>query len=172
MSSGQRISGRNFDVALGDLTLTVDKTTLSISDSLEVAKNNGIPNGWVSGEVGAEGELELDALGLAILSEAARAAGSWQELPEFDQLFYAKSGSGEELKVEAFGCKFKIESLLEIDKNKGGEKHMTKLKYLVTSPDFVHINGVPYLPPADSAAVIRPGTGTNTGSFNANALRA
>lgn len=154
---GQRIAGINFDISVGDLALTVSKSTLNIEDTIEVARDNGTPNGWVSGEVGGEGEMELDAAGVAILSEAAKNAGSWRELPEFDQLFYAKAGSGEEMKVEAFGCKFKVESILDIDKNKGGEKHITKLKYLVTSPDFVHINGVPYLSKAETEKIVRPG---------------
>ena len=151
----ERIGGKSFDITVGDLTITVSKATLGIEDNIEVAKDNGVPNGWVAGDVGSDGELELDALALSILSESASAAGSWRELPLFDMLFYAKSCTGEEMKVEAFGCKLKMESLLDIDKNKGGEKHLTKFKFMVTSPDFVHINGVPYLGKAETEGIVR-----------------
>lgn len=149
----QRISGKNFDISIGDLSIHVEKGTLSIEDNTEVAQDNGVPNGWVSGDVKGEGDLELDALAISLLSQAAKNAGSFRELPEFDILFYAKVGSGEEMKVEAFGCKFKLESLLDIDR-KGGEKHVSKLKFMVTSPDFVRINGVPYLSTSDTDGLV------------------
>lgn len=140
----QRISGKNFDVSVGDLTFTVNKTTLTIEDKTDVAKDSGVPNGWVDGEVGASGDMELDALAMGILGEAAKSAGSWRALDPLDIVFYAKTGQKEEMKVEAFGCKLIIDSLLDVDKA-GGQKHITKLKYVVTSPDFVRINGTPYL---------------------------
>ena len=58
----QRISGKNFDISIGDLAICVSKTTLTIEDKTEVAKDGGVPNGWVDGEVAASGDLELDAL--------------------------------------------------------------------------------------------------------------
>ena len=149
----QRISGKNFDISIGDLTVTVSKTTLTIEDKTEVAKDGGVPNGWVDGEAGASGDMELDAQGISILGEAARSAGSWRGLDTFDLLFYAKTGQNEEMKVEAFGCKFLIDSLLDVDKA-GGQKHITKLKYIVTSPDFVRINGVPYLRPEETEGLV------------------
>lgn len=151
--SGQRISGKNFDVRIGTLAVTVSKCTLSLEDNTEVAKDNGVPNGWVDGDVQADGDLELDALAMSLLAEAAKSAGSFRDLPAFDILFYAKTGSGEEMKVEAFGCKLKVESLLDVDR-KGGEKHISKVKFMVTSPDFVRINGVPYLSRADTEGVV------------------
>jgi len=149
----QRISGKNFDVVIGYLPVHVHKGTLSIEDNSEVAQDSGIPNGWVDGDVKAEGELELDSLAISALSLAAKAAGSFRDLPEFDILFFAKTGDGEVLKVEAFGCKLKVESLLDIDK-KGGDKHYSKVKFMVTSPDFVRINGVPYLSKLDTLGII------------------
>jgi hypothetical protein len=154
--SGQRIGAKDFDIAVGDFALPVSQCTLGIEDNIEVAKDNGIPNGWVAGDVGAEGDIDLDAQGVSILTEAAAAAGSWRELPAFDILFYAKVSSGEEMKVEAFGCKFKMESLLTLNKNEGASKHVSKLKFLVTSPDFVHINGVPYLGKSEIEGIVRP----------------
>lgn len=148
-----RIGGKDINFSLGDLFLNADKVSLTIEDASEVAKNRGIPNGLVRGEVGASGDIELDAQNLAILSESARAAGSFRQLPAFDLLFYGKTSSGEELKVEAFGCCLKIDSLMDVDP-KGGEKHLTKLSYVVTSPDFVHINGVPYLAAEETEGLI------------------
>lgn len=149
----QRISGKNFDISIGDLTITVSKTTLTIEDKSEVAKDGGVPNGFVDGEVSASGDMELDAQGMQILTESAKAAGSWRGLGTFDMLFYAKTGQSEEMKVEAFGCKFTIDSLLDVDKA-GGQKHISKLKFLVTSPDFIRINGVPYLRPEETEGLV------------------
>ena len=140
----QRISGKNFDISIGDLAICVSKTTLTIEDKTEVAKDGGVPNGWVDGEGAASGDLELDALAMSLLGEAAKAVGSWRALDTFDMLFYAKTAQHEEMKVEAFGCKLVLDSLLDVDKA-GGQKHISKVKYLVTSPDFIRINGVPYL---------------------------
>ena len=149
----QRISGKNFDVSIGDLTMNVGKATLTIEDKTDVAKDGGVPNGWVDGEAGASGDMELDAQAIGILGEAAKAAGSWRGLPSFDILFYAKTGQDEEMKVEAFGCKFVLDSLLDLDKA-GGQKHISKVKYFVTSPDFIRINGVPYLRPEETEGLI------------------
>lgn len=153
----QRISGYSFNVSLDGLTLTISKATLTIEDSTEVAKDGGIPNGHVFGEVGASGEVEIDAQGLSVLTEVAGSNGSWRAIPPFDALFYAKTGSGEEQKVEAFGCKFTIESLLDIDKNSSASKHVTKLKYIVTSPDFVRINDIPYLSQEETEGIVKIG---------------
>ena len=149
----QRISGKNFDISIGDLAITVNKTTLTIEDKTEVAKDGGVPNGFVDGEVSASGDLELDALAMSILGEAAKSAGSWCALEPFDMLFYAKTGQNEEMKVEAFGCKLLLDSLLDVDKA-GGQKHISKVKYLVTSPDFIRINGVPYLRPEETEGLV------------------
>ena len=152
----QRIGAKDFSINVGDLALNVSQCTLGITDNVEVAKDNGIPNGWVAGDVSAEGDMDLDAQAVSILGEVAASAGSWREVPEFDILFYAKTADGEEMKVEAFGCKFKLESLLSVNQNEGASKHVSKIKFLVTSPDFVHINGVPYLGQAETQNLISP----------------
>lgn len=64
--------------------------------------------------------MELDTTNFNLLIDAARSAGSFRELAPFDQVFFAKAGD-EELRVEAFGCRLKISSLLNIDP-KGGRK--------------------------------------------------
>ena len=138
-----RISGKSFDTTIGDLLVHVEKISLEITDNSGVAKTKGIPDGYVLGDVEASGEIELDITNFNLLSEQASAAGSWRALDAFDVHTYAKTDK-EEFKVEAFGCKLKLSSLLDED-SKGGEKSVKKVTFDVTSPDFVHINGVPYL---------------------------
>lgn len=138
-----KIGGKNFDVSLGDLSLHVESCTLDITDNSAVALTRGVPDGYVEGDVAAAGEFELDFSNFKLLIEAARSSGSFRELKPFDVVFFAKAGD-DELRVEAFGCKVKVSSLLGIDP-KGGEKTKHKVPYEVTSPDFVRINGVPYL---------------------------
>ena len=48
--------------------------------------------------------------------------------------------------MEAFGCRLKLSDLLDIDK-KGGQASTFKVPFDVTDPDFVRIDGVPYLRP-------------------------
>lgn len=69
-----------------------------------------------------------------------------------DFLWYAKAGN-EEMKVEAFGCKLIVSDILDIDP-KGGTVTTHKIKFLVTSPDFVRINGIPYLESALTKTLI------------------
>lgn len=138
-----RISGKNFDVNLGDLLVHVESCTLDITDNSAVAQTRGVPDGYVVGDVSASGELELDSYNFGLLVDAARTAGSFRELKPFDNVFFANSGD-EEMRIEAFGCKLKVSSLLSIDP-KGGEKSKHKVPFDVTSRDFIRMNGVPYL---------------------------
>ena len=138
-----RIGGKNFDVNLGDLLVHVESCTLDITDNTAVAQTRGVPNGYVDGDVSASGEMEFDTTNFNLLIDAARSAGSFRQLEPFDAVFYAKAGE-EELKIEAFACKLKVSSLLNIDP-KGGEKTKHKVPFDVTSPDFICVNGVPYL---------------------------
>lgn len=138
-----RIGGMNFDVNMGDLLVHVENATLDITDNSAVSQTKGVPDGYVDGDVAASGELELDSQNFNLVVEAARQAGSFRKLETFDLVFFAKTPD-EEMRVEAFACRFKISSLLSIDP-KGGEKSKHKLPFDVTSPDFIRINGVPYL---------------------------
>ena len=142
-----RIGGKNFDINLGDLQIHVESCTLDITDNTAVAQSRGVPNGHVDGDVSCSGEFEFDTSNFNLLIEAARTAGSFRQLEPFDSVFFAKAGD-EELRIEAFGCKLKVSSLLSIDP-KGGEKSKHKVPFDVTSPDFIRINGVPYLAAAE-----------------------
>lgn len=142
-----RIGGKNFDVNLGDLLIHVENCTLDITDNTAVAQSKGVPDGHVDGDVSASGEMEFDTSNFNLLIEAARSAGSFRALEPFDIVFFASTPS-EELRVEAFGCKLRVSSLLGITQ-KGGETSKHKVPYDVTSPDFIRINGVPYLAAAE-----------------------
>ncbi|WP_174815129.1 DUF2597 family protein [Proteus terrae] len=141
--SGKRISGQSIDFNIDGDLVHVEKVSLSITDNTGVAQTNGVPDGYVNGDVSAEGELELSTKYLNVITAKARSAGSWRAIPLVDLMWYAKAGT-EELKVESFGCKLNITDILDVDP-KGGAVMTHKIKFIVTSPDFVRINGIPYL---------------------------
>ncbi|NME02470.1 phage protein [Aeromonas sp. DNRA1] len=144
----RRISGQNFDIELMNTMVHVEKASLTITDNSAVAQTRGIPDGYVDGDVSAECEFELDAKNFKLLSNAAKRAGSWRGMKPEDVLFYADNGD-ETMKVEAFGVKLQISDLLDLDP-KGGSKTSHKIKGAVTSPDFIRIDGVPYLSEDDT----------------------
>ena len=139
------LSGMNFNVNLGDIMVHVATASLNITDNSGVSQTGGVPDGFVDGDVSASGELSVNASNFNLISQAAKSAGSWRAMEAFDILFYAKTAK-DEMKVEAFGCRIKLSDILDIDK-KGGSDSMFKLPFDVTDPDFVNINGVPYLRP-------------------------
>ncbi|AWR58117.1 MULTISPECIES: phage protein [Gammaproteobacteria] len=141
--SGKRISGQSIDFNIDGDLVHVEKVSLSITDNTGVAQTNGVPDGYVNGDVSAEGELELSTKYLNVITAKARNAGSWRAIPLVDLMWYAKAGT-EELKVESFGCKLNVTDILDVDP-KGGAVMTHKIKFIVTSPDFVRINGIPYL---------------------------
>ncbi len=141
--SGKRISGQSIDFNIDGDLVHVEKVSLSITDNTGVAQTNGVPDGYVNGDVSAEGELELSTKYLNVITAKARSAGSWRAIPLVDLMLYAKAGT-EELKVESFGCKLNVTDILDVDP-KGGAVMTHKIKFIVTSPDFVRINGIPYL---------------------------
>jgi len=148
-----RLSGMNFNVNLGDIMVHVDTATLSITDNSAVSQTGGVPDGAVDGDVSANGELSVNASNFALISDAAKSAGSWRGMETFDIMFYGKT-SKDEMKVEAFGCRIKLSDILDIDK-KGGQASLFKIPFDVTSPDFVHINSVPYLRPDDIENIVQ-----------------
>ncbi|ECU9206739.1 phage protein [Salmonella enterica] len=143
----ERISGMSFDVSFNGRNIHVKTATLDITDNTKAIQERGVPNGWVRGDVEASGEIEVDTVNFQLLGEAAREAGSWRDIEEADFLFFAQAAKTE-LKIEAFGCKLLISNLMNID-SKGGDSLSHKIKFLVTSPDFVHIDGTPVLSTQD-----------------------
>lgn len=144
----KRISGMSFDFNMDGTAVHAESISLNITDNTAVAKTRGVPDGYTDGDVEADGEIELDSKNLMAEQDAARSAGSWRGIALQDFLFYAKAGD-EEMKVEAYGCKIMISDLLNIDPT-SADKAKHKIKYIVTSPNFVHINGIPYLSADDT----------------------
>jgi hypothetical protein len=138
-----RISGLSFDTSIGNLDMHVDKFSLDITDDTAVAFKNGRPDGSLRGKVSASGSITMDRAEMKKLTAAARAAGSFQNLPPFDINSFAQAGE-EELKVEAFGCKLKLGKILDIDKE-SSDKTTFDVPFDVTDSDFVKIDGVPYI---------------------------
>lgn len=143
----ERISGQSFDINYDDISLFVKSISVDITDNTTVSQSRGVPNGYTKGDVAAEGELELDSQNFALLGALALKYGSWRDIPPKDFQFYANTGD-EEMKVVVHGCKLVLSNLLSIDP-KGADTTSHKIKYFSTSPDFVHINGVPYLSEKD-----------------------
>jgi hypothetical protein len=148
----KHISGKDFDTMIGDLLVHVESATLNITDERTPVKTGGIPNGYVDGDVSAEGEVELDSRNFNIIIEAAKTAGSFKQLTPFDINFVAKSDE-DEINVTAFGCLLKVSDLINIDPN-GKEKKKHKLPFQVTDKNFISINGVSYLDSAEIEDII------------------
>lgn len=142
-----RINGKSFDVRIMGIKVHFEKFSLSVEDGSQEAQTNGVPDGWLLGDVKASGEIEVDSANFSYLSQAAVAAGSWRGIPAFDIDAYAigeNSRSEELMHVHAFDCKLVINDVLNVDKSQV-DKNMHKIKFVVTGPDFIKINGVPYL---------------------------
>lgn len=141
---GARISGIDVNTMVGDLQVQFEEVSIAIEDNSQAVSTRGRPNGHVRGAVKASGELTVDTANLQLMLDAAKQAGSWQELPPFDIVFNAETDI-DQLNIEAFECLVKIADLLSANAN-GEEKLTHKLPYEVTGKDFVRINGVPYAP--------------------------
>lgn len=146
-----RINGQSFDIRIGGFMAHVESFSLSIEDATTAAKTKGRPDGVLHGEVSASGEIVVDIANFALISAAAKKAGSWRELETFDINAYASGsngGSTELMHVLAHECKIKISEVLNIDPSSTDKSKVT-LPYDVTGKDFVWINGTPYLPGSD-----------------------
>ncbi len=139
-----KLNGKSFDVRIMGVLIEFESFSLSIEDNSEVAMNRGKPDGYLRGDVSASGELKINSQNLAYLTAAAKAAGSYQDVPAFDIHAYGV-GDKEALAIAAYGCRLKISELINIDTT-SSERTMHTLTFDVTSEDFVEINGVPYSP--------------------------
>jgi hypothetical protein len=148
--SKQRFNGLSFDINLGKFSIHVKKFTLDITDNSAAAKRNGRPDGWLQGDVEASGKITVDRIGLKTFTTAAKEAKSFQALDDFDIQSYAKLGD-DEFKINAYGCKVKLASLLNIDKGSTDETEF-ELDFDVTSPKFIAIDDVPYITPEGSSS--------------------
>ncbi len=138
----QRFSGKDVIVSLSEtgILARVKEVSLTTEDNIAVVSSGGYPDGWVAGEVTGEGELQVQAEELAKFLAAAEVAGSWEAMAAMDLTLYASTLEGE-WKVEAYGCKLKMPSV-SVDRG-GGEALMHTIAFVITSPEFVRINGIP-----------------------------
>nr|WP_314738678.1 phage protein [uncultured Haemophilus sp.] len=146
--SREHISGQSFEFFLGGMPIRAEGVTLSISDNTTYAQTHGVPDGWVAGDVSAEGEITLDMTQFQKITRIAQAAGSYRAIPTTDLVFFAQR-SGIRSKIEVFGAKLAITDLIDLDPQ-GGSKSTHTIKYFVTCKNFVRINGIPYLSEDDT----------------------
>ncbi len=143
-----RLTGKDFDVMIGDYQVRVESMNASITDNRKVVKEDGVPVGYTNGDVDCSGEIELSLKNFKLINEAAKGSGSWRELEPFD-IGVNGSVTGESHKVELYDCLITISDLLNIDPN-GNDQNKIKLPFNVTGSDFVKIDGVPYLSTHDT----------------------
>lgn len=149
---GQKLSGYDIGVQIGNYAVTIEEMSASIEDNSKASMSRNRPNGFVRGGVACTGEIVVDSDNLAIMLEAAKAAGSWQQLEPFDIVAAGETNSSG-LNIEMFECLVKISDLLNAKAN-GEEKLTHKLPFEVTGKDFVRINGVPYAPESDKDGLL------------------
>lgn len=144
-----RLSGKSFDVNIGDALVHIESMSASIEDGRTVVKDKGVPNGYVDGDCGCTGEIELDWDNFSLIIEEARRAGSFKGMETFDIVCFGKT-SRSEGKLELFDCLVKLSDILDLNPE-GKEKSKVKLPFEVAGKDFVRINGVPYLTEEETA---------------------
>lgn len=137
------LGGKDFDVFIGDKLVHVLEASVKITDGRKPKKVRGITKGFIDGPVDAEVTLKLDHENFLLMQEQAKNAGSWKGIEPFDVSFTAEVGAGAK-NIEVFGVLPSLDDILNI-KAEGGEEDTTSIKGIVTSTDFVKINGVPYL---------------------------
>lgn len=143
-----RINAKSFDISILGTVVQAESATISITDNTAAAKTNGVPDGTLEGSVEASGSIVFSSKYFNFIKEKARALGSYRAIPPVDLMFYANTGS-EEMQVEVFGCKLSITDLLNVDKS-SDDKTTHTISFVVTSPDFIKIDGVPYLSADDT----------------------
>jgi hypothetical protein len=138
-----RLTGKDFDTMIGDYSVRVESLSASITDNRKVIKENGIPVDFTNGDVECSGEIELNIRNFKLIAAAAKDAGSWRDLEPFD-IGITGSVTGENQTIDLDKCLLRISDLINIDPNSTDQMKI-KLPFDVTGPDFVVIDGTPYL---------------------------
>ncbi|MCG7567073.1 phage tail protein [Pseudoalteromonas ruthenica] len=141
--SQHKLSGKDFDVNVGDALVHVINCSLTIDDGRQVRMTNGVPDGFLDGPCTAKGELTVNHENFLIIQQEAQKAGSWKGIDPIDISMMGAVVSGEK-NIESYGCLLKLSDVLSIDPE-GAKADETKIPFEVTSSDFVKINGIPYL---------------------------
>ncbi|WP_392551234.1 DUF2597 family protein [Orbus wheelerorum] len=148
MGNNSRINAKAFDITMWGDVIQAQSASISITDNTAAAKTNGVPDGTLQGSVEASGSIVFSSKYFKVLKAKAQSFGSYRDIPPVDLMFYANTGS-EELQIEVFGCKLTITDLLNVDKS-SDDSTMHTVPFIVTSPDFIKIDGVPYLSADDT----------------------
>lgn len=141
--SGKHLSGKDFDAFIGDKMVHIIEASVKITDGRKAKSVRGVPVGYVDGPVEAEVSIKVDHENYLLIEAQAKAAGSWKGIEPFDMSFTAEAVAGSK-NTEVFGVLPMLDEVLNI-KAEGGEEDTTTIKGLVTSSDFIKINGIPYL---------------------------
>ncbi len=149
----RRISGKDGRLFIGGFILNYEKFSLKIDDKRAVAYTNGVPNGYVAGECSASGSITLDSQNFTYLFNSVGAkADSYQDIEPQDIKYFAQSG-GLTKDIDAYACLLSVEDLIDAD-SKGGEKSSHTIRFDVTAPNLIAIDGKPYLSQKDVAAIL------------------
>lgn len=143
----KHLGGKDFDIFVGDKMVHVIEASVNITDGRKEKQTRGVTVGYVDGSTNAEVTLKVDHENFLLIEGQAKAAGSWKGIEPFDVAFNAEVKAGSK-NVEAFGVLPMLDEVLNI-KAEGGEEDTTTIKGIVTSPDFIKINGIPYLTPEE-----------------------
>ena len=146
----QRISGRDVIATLGGGTqVKFEQININVDLGPGAVTSQGAPDGWVRGEVSADGDIQVVPEELSKINEEAEKAGSWEDMAAFDATFFADVGDFKQT-VDVFGIKLNAPDF-KYD-GRGGDKLTHTIKFLVTDPDFIKLDGVPLArPPAADA---------------------
>jgi hypothetical protein len=139
----KHLGGKDFDTMIGDKLVHVIEASVKITDGRKPKVVRGVVVGYVDGPTSAEVTIKVDHENFLLIEGQAKAAGSWKGIEPFDVSFSAEVKAGSK-NVEAFGVLPMLEDVLDF-KAEGGEEDTTTIKGIVTSPDFIKINGIPYL---------------------------
>lgn len=140
-----KLAGIDVETRIGDFKIVIEEVSLTIDDKSEVQYQRGVPNGRTRGAASASGEITVDSASFSVITDAAKAAGSFQDIEPLDISFLGDTGDSR-VDVKAYGCALKVTDLITAQTN-SESKVMHKIAYDVTSPDFVTINGAPYVNP-------------------------
>ena len=141
--SVKTLGGKDFDIFVGDKMVHVIEASVKITDGRKVKYVRGVPVGFIDGPVEGAVTLKVDHENFLLIEGQAKTAGSWKGIEPFDVAFNAEVSAGSK-NVEAFGVLPSLDEVLNF-KAEGGEEDTTTINGLITSSDFVKINGIPYL---------------------------
>lgn len=151
--SFKHLGGKDARAIIDGTLINIEKIDIDIETERQPVYENGVPNGFVDGKVSATVKLTFNKHNFALFKEKAKAAGSWQGIPPFDFDCVSTAGTQSET-ISAFGVLPDITSLLSAE-TESNSAQTVEVEGAITSPDFIHIDGVPYLEAESIADLVR-----------------